>query len=367
MGEKICLLTITASHYRKRIYQLLDKELNCSFIMGKDGSSVKRMDTSILKNSIDIKNKKIGGSNWYFQSEIITKTKKYDILINDLGIYCISSWLLLVFSKFRKQKIYNWDHGWYGREGFVKKWIKRLYFKLADGSFIYGNYAKDLMIKNGFDANKLHVIHNSLDYDKQLELRNTILSTTVFHTYFGNKNPVLCFIGRLTKVKKLDLLIDAINLLRQKGELYNLILIGEGEMKPIIEKQVAELHLENQVWFYGACYDEKINAELIYNSDLCIAPGNIGLTAMHAMMFGCPCISHNNFPWQMPEFEAIREWKTGLFFEYDNVDALAKAISTWFLENIDKRQNVRNECFEEIDKNWNPHNQIEIIKKVIYG
>lgn len=58
-----------------------------------------------------------------------------------------------------------------------------------------------------------------------------------------------------------------------------------------------------------------VNAELIYNADLCVAPGNIGLTAMHAMMFGCPCISHNDFSWQMPEFEAIVPYKTGNFLK----------------------------------------------------
>ena len=78
------------------------------------------------------------------------------------------------------------------------------------------------------------------------------------------------------------------------------------------------------------CFDEKINAELIYNADLCVAPGNIGLTAMHVLMFGCPAISHNNFKWQMPEFESIIPGHTGDFFEYDNVEDLARSISQWF-------------------------------------
>lgn len=144
-------------------------------------------------------------------------------------------------------------------------------------------------------------------------------------------------------------------------------MIGDGTEKERMLQDVQALRVTQQIWFYGACYDEESNASLIYNADLCVAPGNIGLTAMHAMMFGCPCLSHNDFPWQMPEFEAIHEGSTGCFFERDNIEDLANSIDKWFLEHADKREDVREACFHEIDKEWNPHKQLEIIKNMIYG
>lgn len=365
--KKICIASITASHYRKRIYCLLDIELNCDFIFGIDDSTVKRLDTSLLNRTRNIQNKYFFNSNWYQQKGLFNLIKGYDVIINDLSVFCFSAWVLLFYSKFSGQKVYNWDHGLYGREGFVKKLIKRAYFGLADGSLIYGNYARNLMIKHGFDGDKLHVIHNSLDYDQQLIIRNSMNFTDIYTSHFGNNNPVLCFIGRLTNVKKLDQIIDALSILKSKGKYYNVVFIGDGSEMLNLTKKVLELQLTDQVWFYGACYDEKINAELIYNADLCVAPGNIGLTAIHAMMFGCPCLTHNDFTWQMPEFEAIRDGFTGTFFERDNVSDLSHTISKWFDENLYKRTEIREACFVEIDNNWNPHNQIEIIKKVIYG
>ena len=364
---KLCLLSITASHNRQRIYQLIDSSFDCRFIFGKDNSTVKRLDYSFFKDVKELPNIKIGNSKWYYQPQIMASTKKYDIIIDDLGAFCLSSWMLHIIKFFRGQKVYCWDHGWYGRENFIRKWIKRLYFGLVDGTFIYGNYARDLMIKNGFNGRKLHVIHNSLDYDHQLEIRKQVKYTGVFEKHFGNLNPVLCFIGRLTPVKKLDQIIDALSILKDRGKKCNLVLIGEGsEYKHILDK-VENLNLLKNVWFYGACYDEMVNAELIYNADLCVAPGNIGLTAMHAMMFGCPCISHNVFPWQMPEFEAIVPYKTGNFFERNNANSLADVIQEWFEINNSSREQIRNNCYKEIDENWNPHKQIEIIKEVIYG
>ena len=107
--------------------------------------------------------------------------------------------------------------------------------------------------------------------------------------------------------------------------------------------------------------------QLIYNADLCVAPGNIGLTAMHVLMFGCPAISHNNFKRQMPEFESIIPGQTGDFFEYDNVDDLARSISRWFALKSGCREEVRRTCYKEIDDYWNPHYQLNLIKKVFEG
>ena len=124
-----------------------------------------------------------------------------------------------------------------------------------------------------------------------------------------------------------------------------------------------EFYLEQQVWFYGPCYDEVELSSLIYNADLCVAPGNIGLTAMHSMVFGTPCITHNDFKWQMPEFEAIKLYKTGCFFNRDDVEDLAERIDEWFRVNGKDRNMVRKSCMEEIDDEWNPYFQIEVLKK----
>ena len=75
------------------------------------------------------------------------------------------------------------------------------------------------MIKEGFDASKLHVIKNSLDYDKQLELRNNIVASNVYKEHFKNDNPTIIFIGRLTPVKKLDQIVGAVGILKQRRKL----------------------------------------------------------------------------------------------------------------------------------------------------
>ena len=128
------------------------------------------------------------------------------------------------------------------------------------------------------------------------------------------------------------------------------------------KKHIGEALLKTIIQY---CYDEKVNAELVYHADLCVSPGNVGLTAIHSMMFGTPVITHNNFAYQMPEFEAIRSSGTGDFFEQGSIDSLALSIGNWFVNKSGKRLEVRNACFKEIDEQWNPYFQMKAFKSVL--
>ena len=367
--HKLCLIYNFAPKYREGIFRLIDQEYDCDWFFGNNSTDIKGLDLSILKNVTVIKNQTVIKPPLYYQKGVLSllKNDSYFTYFMLGDVNCLSTWLFIVLKHIvrPKKKIFFWTHGWYGKEGFPKKALKKFFFRLVDGIFLYGNYAKAEMIKEGFDSNKLHVIKNSLDYDRQLKLRNNISSSNIYKKHFNNANPVIIFIGRLTAVKKLDQLLKAVILLKQKGENYNTVFVGDGEMRSELEAEVMKYQLQDNVWFYGTCFDEKINAELIFNADLCVAPGNIGLTAMHALMFGCPAISHNDFRWQMPEFESIKPGITGDFFEYNNVEDLAQTISKWFDSKKDSREDVRQACYKEIDSYWNPHYQLNLLKKVL--
>ncbi len=345
---------------------MIDGQYDCDWYFGHTETDIKEMETSELKN---VKHYKvIGNTSKVFWNVGLLKLlfkKEYQTYFMLFESHCLSDWVFfwLAFNFFKKKRFYIWGHGWYGKESKTEAKLKRWIYKGLTGIFVYGDRAKALLIKEGIPAEKIFPIHNSLDYDKQLVLRKTIVASDVYRQYFGNDNPVIVFIGRLTKVKRLDMLVNAVVNLKQKGEYYNVVFIGDGVEGDNLKSQVRNLGINNQVWFYGACYDEKTNAELIYNADLCVAPGNIGLTAMHVLMFGTPAISHNDFKWQMPEVEAIKSGETGDFFERNNLKSLTEAISKWFAEKKDKRDEVRLSCYKEIDTNWNPYYQMDVIKK----
>lgn len=367
MKKQLCCIFTSAPHYRTAIYQLIDKSYDCHWFFNDKKNDIKRLDYSLLKGTVSVqKLKKLPFGLTYQKGMISLLFKPYNDYFIMLYSNCLSTWLFLFFAKlFPNKKVYGWTHGWYGKESRYETFIKKLVFKRADEIFTYGDYARNLMIKEGFRPEKLHTLHNSLNYDAQIEMRNSNLASNIYEVHFGNRNPVLVFIGRLTPIKKLDMIIDALSKLNNRGELYNLVYIGDGPEKLKLEEMSSRLGVSEQVWFYGACYDERTNAELIYNADLCVAPGNVGLTAMHAMVFGTPVMSHNNLPYQMPEFEAIKPMKTGSFFEYGDINSLVDEISNWFVLYKNKRNEIRKNCYDEIDTQWNPYFQIGIINNVI--
>lgn len=365
---KICSIIDTPSLYREAIHKKIDEFFECDWYFGDYDYKVKTYNHEELKRvSILHVIKPFGKAfDLYYTKGMVDLLSK-----KDYKIYFIvgeprnmAIWLFVLFKRLfcKKKKIYFWCHGWYGKESAIEALIKKFVYGCASGIFTYGEYAKKLMIKNGFNSIIIHPIHNSLDYDKQIELRNKTNRSDVYFRHFNNSFPTIIFIGRLTKIKQLDMIMEALKLLKEKGELYNLVLVGEGPMRESLVMQAQINNLTERVWFYGACYDEKQNAELIYNSDICVAPGNVGLTAIHSMMFGTPVISHNSFMWQMPEFEAIKPGVTGDFFDFGNTESLAETISRWFTINKGKRLQIRDNCFAEIDKYWNPYYQIEVLK-----
>lgn len=363
--NKISMVFNTLSLYRKAIYKMIDEGYDCDWYIEDADAGVKTFEKKELKSVTMLPIINLGA--FYWEKGLLKLLRKpYDVYFMmgatrnlSLFIFCILKRLL-----YPNKRIYYWTHGIYGKESWLElTFWKRPLLKMADALFIYGDYARNKMIEEGFDSEKIYAIHNSLDYDRQIEIRRNIKETKIYREHFANENPVIIFLGRLTAIKRLDILVDALVLLREEGQICNLIFVGDGKERDTLEKKVKEGGIEKNTWFYGECFDEKTNAELLYNADLCVAPGNIGLTAIHALTFGCPAVSHNNFSMQMPEFESIIPDKTGDFFDYNRADSLAETINKWLIHHKNDRECVRKNCYNEIDKNWNPNYQMALIRE----
>ena len=368
MQHKVCFFNQSSVHYRKNVFMLMDQELGIDFFFGdsRKQGAIKELDTSCLKNFKGYFHNIGFGSIYWQNSAIRLLWSDYTDLFTTATHYCLSAWVILLLAPLFGKRVYLWSHGAYGDERGLKRWLTVWKMKRATASLLYGNYAKDLLMEWGVPEEKLHVFYNSLAYDEEIEIRKTLLPSGFYQEHFNNNFPNLVFIGRLTAVKKLDMIIRALSLLREKGIRVNMTYVGDGPSKDALEALVRGYGLQENVWFYGPCYDEKQIAQIVYNADLCVSPGDVGLTAMHAMTFGTPVISHNNFIHQMPEFEAIEEGRTGAFFRENDVESLAESIHAWLTNGLDREQ-VRQNCYQVINNKYNPHRQVEMIRKVIFN
>ncbi|MEX0776992.1 MAG: glycosyltransferase family 4 protein [Phycisphaeraceae bacterium] len=295
-------------------------------------------------------------------------SRRFDAIIFMGSMYWPTTWVGAVLARLTGKRVLFWTHGWIRPESGFKGFLRRSFYHLAHGLLVYGHVAKIIGINSGFDHRKIHVIYNSLDYDKHLEVRQSLTEADVMQTrqeLFGDcARPMLICTTRLTAVRRLDLLLDAMALLKKQDHEADLLLVGDGPERPRLEEQAKRLGL--RVHFYGACYDETVLGRLIWASNLCVAPGKVGLSAMHALTFGVPVITHDDADNQMPEWEAILPGVNGGLFKLGDTADIANQINRWTQSPLPQPA-MRRRCCHIIDLLWNPRVQQQIIERAING
>tara|TARA_R110002033_G_scaffold40034_1_gene80188 strand:- start:2400 stop:3530 length:1131 start_codon:yes stop_codon:yes gene_type:complete len=306
------------------------------------------------------------GFLWQKKLLTILDDNKFDRVIFLGDPHFISTWFALCKLRLMGTKTYLWTHGFVGRSNKFQDYLKLKMYSLCNGVLLYGEQAKKDLINAGVSASKLSVIYNSLDYEKQKKIRDTLTELELFNVkkklFLNHSHLQLFFVGRLTKHKELGMLIDAVNKLKNKGVFINVLFIGDGEASDDLKGKVSNYSIEEQFNFYGSTHDEHELANLICSSDVCVAPGEVGLTAMHSLAYGVPVITHNNRLKQMPEYESVIHNETGLLFEYGSIDSL--------VDNIEKSITLigvecKERCISIIESKYNPNTQVSLISDAL--
>lgn len=370
---KIAYFTNIAPHYREKLWLQMADEMGVEFhfYFGyKPTQTIKSIDFTTkqwkdLKEQLHLIENIEVNNVLVYQRKVMTEIlfNQWDavILLGHARIFTV--WLSAIIARLKGIPVILWGHGLYGSEKPLKKLFLKTFLSLGNVVLVYGDYAKKLIVKEKFKEEKIRVIYNSINYKETKKLRQKQLESGFYRNYFNNDHQTLIFIGRLTKLKKLDLLINALIQLKEHKHNYNLMLIGGGDVDVTEKlKQAVQVHDLN-VHFYGPCYNEEKIAELLANADLCISPGSIGLTAVHAMSYGTPVCTHNDFKNQGPEFEAIIPWETGCFFDKTK-ENLAVTIIKWFNQSPE-RETVRANCFKVVDTKYNPNVQLKVLKEAV--
>lgn len=366
--QKICCVFNYASFYREPIYNEMDKALECDFFFGDTAfENIKQLDTQKLKGFkgyIKAKKTPLKGHIWHSGIKHIFNKGYTHYILTGNPKYIIN-WLIMLYAALTGKKTYLWTHGLSKQHtGFFDRLYHKMFYASATGCLMYNRHNCRFMEDIGCKKEQLHIIHNSLDSDKQTEIYNRLTPENIYQEHFGNSHPTIIYIGRIQKVKKTHHILQALAKLRAQGRIINLVLVGANVDSVEIDKEIKSLELQEQVWLYGPCYNEEENSRLIYNAVACVSPGNVGLTAIHSLTYGTPVITNDNFATQMPEFEAITNGTTGSFFKEDDIDDLANKIYFWTSADSSQREECRKAARKTIENEWNTHYQMRLFKEL---
>ncbi|MCM1502961.1 MAG: glycosyltransferase [Bacteroidales bacterium] len=361
---KLCCIFNYAPLYRKSIYKKIDDTFDAQFYFGDMKSDIVKMDYNDFKKfPKTVRDVKLFGKLlWRRDIQFLPFANfKHYLIIGDVSY---SYFPFIVFCHLMGKKVYAWGHGYKsfdGKMGWYTKWLAQHF----DVFFTYGERGKERMIELGIPNDKLEVIYNSLNVEVNPE-RQKALSSGCIKEHFGNDNPILLFVGRLTKVKQLDWIIKAHAIHKALGVNYNTLIIGDGSERKSLESLALSEGVSENIWFYGECYNDDELSKLLYNADLCVSPGNVGLTALHAMSYGTPVLSNDDFETQMPEYETIVRGETGELYKKGNFSDFCLKIETWLSRDCNREQ-IRQKCYSMIKGKWNSDFQIDILKKILVG
>lgn len=180
----------------------------------------------------------------------------------------------------------------------------------------------DLIHNFKLNNNKIQVIHNP-SYNFASNTKESDESTDA-------RNEIL-FVGRLTKQKGLNYLLDALKLVAEHIPEIHLRIVGSGELEHEIKAKVIELELNNSVTFEGyqtnlTKYYKRASATVL--TSLYEGFPNV---LVESISVGTPVIS---FDCKSGPSDILLPGVNGILVEHLNVESFAKAIADVISGNI---------------------------------
>ena len=145
--------------------------------------------------------------------------------------------------------------------------------------------------------------------------------------------PRLVCVGRLSKEKGQMLLLDAVSHLARKGIDFELVLAGDGDMRPEIESQIARHNLQGKVRITGWISSEQVRQEILAARALVLPSFAEGLPVviMEAMALRRPVLT--TYVAGIPEL--VRPGVDGWLFPAGDVELLAVVLEEFLATPVE--------------------------------
>ncbi len=192
-------------------------------------------------------------------------------------------------------------------------------YHAIDAIIFVSQAARDAFLSSGVDVDRsrLHVVHNSIIPEKVTPLKNSSDAS-------ADGKVKLLFAGRIVPEKGLDVLVKALELLKDTNR-WTLEVCGTGKSRDVmpIVKLSRGLGIADRISWPGSVDNVQ---QHIADSDVVImpsiAPESFGLVILEAASHGVPAIASNNGA----QPEIITDGVDGILVTSGDYEALARAI-----------------------------------------
>jgi glycosyltransferase involved in cell wall biosynthesis len=234
-----------------------------------------------------------------------------------------------------------------------------LHAKLRDASAVItiSDYnAADLAARFPDCRDRIHRVYNGLDV------------TRFAFTPPETREPLILFVGRLVEKKGLTHLIDACERLARAGRAFRCLIVGGGELEPVLRARIVALGLADRVTLAGPRPQGEL-MDLIRSAALLAAPCVVGADGnrdgiptvlLEAMALGTPCVSTpvTGIP------EVVRYGETGLLAREADAESLAESIAA-LLDDAALRVRLAQRARALIESEFDIHRNTAALRALI--
>lgn len=250
---------------------------------------------------------------------VLAPVQRGDIVVLSGNPRYLSTMILGGKARLRGARVVWWGHYWSSSSKYWRMILRMMLMRVAHGIVFYTDR----------EVSEYRAGPGRRDTRPVIGLNNGIC-TDIIHLlraqYFvRERERAILFVGRQTAKANLSLLIQAL----ARPELANVHLhvVGEGEESARSRSIATKIGVSDRITWHGVSTDESVIAPIANRCRVFVYPGEVGLSLIHGMAYGLPCVVHSDRWQHMPEIAAFEDGRTGRSFRPNDIADLAKVTS----------------------------------------
>lgn len=231
----------------------------------------------------------------------------------------------------------------------IKNIILKSLFRKIDAFLLIGTRSREFYLTYGVSEEQMFLTPYSVDNEffiKQGAIWNARKDDIKEELGISKDTPVILYASKITQRKRPMDILKAFEQLREKA---SLVFVGDGELRPILEKYVQDRNISN-VFFLGFKNQSELPKYYV-TADVFVLPSSYepwGLAINEAMCFGLPIITTDAVS---ASVDLVRHGENGFIYPAGDIDSLATYLDELISEPV-KRQQM-GKLSLEIISSWN--------------
>lgn len=305
--------------YRKPFFELLRKELaqhniKLVLIYGRPGNEQKqRKDNVEISWAQVIRNREIKvGEAYLLWQPCLTYLKKADLVIVEQASKLLVNYVLFLSHKLGMIKLCFWGHGkgLMAKKGSLGEQLKASMSRGVHWWFAYNDLSARIVGELDFPPQRITSVQNAVDTYRLIKTHDALTKKDCdsFRKKHNISSENVClFIGSLYAERRIDYLLEACKVIREKIPDFEILVLGAGPEERKV-KEAAQIY--NWIHFKGPVFGEE-KVPFFKISKLVLLPGPVGLVVVESFAMETPIVTVD-ISTHGPEVDYISDGKNGV-------------------------------------------------------